>query len=226
MRVIPVISKNVTPLSPDLVAGEEWPRQRKTSRRKDTINCYDSIKSQACRSLQITMACMAMAGITVVLIDYPISIREHIVSSLPWSDAWIMRLSISLCPTISTCTILVASGYFLVAADIAETICIYQRRLTRMAHVPPLAVRAFNNCDSVTTASLLYLFSSNTSIQFLKDVRLLPADRQCPSSHADVRWCPRPGSIRRSSITGSLMTLMNIILLWYCAQASQSYYPS
>lgn len=138
-----------------------------------------------------------------------------------------MRLTISLCATISTCT-LVVFGYVLVAADITETICIYQKRLMRMARVPPLAVLAFNDCDSVTTAFLLCLFSSvNTAIQFLNDVCLLPADTQCPSSHADVLWCSRPGSIRHSSlIAGSRLTVMNIILLWYRAQDSRSYSPS
>jgi hypothetical protein len=91
------------------------------------------------------MVRMAVAGITVVLIEYPISSREHTVSSAPWSDACIMGLTISLCASISTCTMLVVFGYVLMATDITETICIYQRRLARMAHVPPLAVLAFND---------------------------------------------------------------------------------
>jgi hypothetical protein len=160
------------------------------------------------------MACMAAAGITVVLIDYPLSIREYIVSSVPWSHVWIMCLTISPCATKNTCTMLVVFGDDLVAADVTETICIYQRRLTSTARVPARAVRTFNDCECVTTAFLLFLVSSvNTAIQFLKDVRLLPADTQCPSSYADVRWCSRPGSIRHSSlVTGSHLTLMNITL--------------
>lgn len=167
---------------------------------------------------------MAVPGITAVLIDYSMPIREHVVSSVPWSDAWIMRLTISLCATISTFTMLIVFGFVLVAADITETICIYQRRLKRMVCVPPRAVRAFNDCDGVTTAFLLYPFSSvNTAIQFLKDVRQLSPDTQCPSSRDDVRWCSRPGSIRHSLlITGSHLTLMNIILLWYHAHYSRS----
>jgi hypothetical protein len=146
---------------------------------------------------------MAVASITVVLIDYSTRIcsREHRVSSKQWSDAWIMHFTISLCATISTCTMLVVFGYALVADDMTETICIYQRRLTCMARVPPRAVRAFNDCDGLMTAFLLYLFSyANTAVRFLKDVHLLPADTQCPSSHAVVRCCSRPGSIRHPSL--------------------------
>ena len=80
-------------------------------------------------------------------------------------------------------------------SHITDIIKAYQSRVARMPHVQGLGQGAsFIREDGVaTTAFLLYLFSSKTdALQFLKDLGLIASNMQCPSCHAEMRFCCRP----------------------------------